>query len=141
MSASNNITPDAPEMRSVMIRPPPSSLMVLPSRSFISKEESPGSSRVVWKQSLNKHVPSWTPNAIPALPECYPLERTHIYVVDVSAHQVATRITDRLRVDSVAVQYDGVSASSNITIFETHNGSSLTNIVRSLLLVVKLPST
>jgi hypothetical protein len=112
MSASNNITPDTPEMRSVMIRPHPSSLMVPPPRSFISKEGSSDSCRVVWKPSLTEQASSWTPNAVPTLPEYYQLERTHIFVMDTPVHQVARRITDRLRVDSVAVQFSDVSASS-----------------------------
>ena len=107
MSASDKqIAPDVPEMRSVLIRSAPPAL---PSRSLQLTKESPFSLKTNINTLKAKGESGWKLSNIPKLPEMYPLERSHAYVKGIAGEEVASRIAECLRKESIMATFDDVS--------------------------------
>ena len=108
MSSSNNITPDRPEMRSVMLRP----LTELPAPRTLISEKSQvvrsEKSQLDFQQREIQRAKQWNPKNVSPLPTAHPLERTHVYIENASHQQVSNRLAESLRVQSVVAQFDEV---------------------------------
>jgi len=106
MSSSNNITPDRPEMRSVMLRP----LTELPAPRTLISEKSQvvrsEKSQLDFQQREIQRAKQWNPKNVSPLPTAHPLERTHVYIENASHQQVSNRLAESLRVQSVVAQFD-----------------------------------
>jgi hypothetical protein len=92
---------DTPQYMSVMMRqlaPPP-----MP-RSFARPEKVQAQQIKVPTSPLSPAAPSWPVSEPPALPAVYMLERTNVYV-DCSSQEVADRICNCLRVESIAATF------------------------------------
>jgi hypothetical protein len=51
-------------------------------------------------------VQVWTVNDLVSLPAVYPLERTNVYVDNSAAQEVADRICECLRIESISATFD-----------------------------------
>jgi hypothetical protein len=124
MSQQNNdngkIMEDTPHMRSVaMMTSQPSVPLMSRSSPFIH-QQSPLSLR---QQSLDqKHSfkvsakreqqnQCWNVTSLEPIPPFYKLERTHVYISDVSAEEVAQRIASSIRNEFIAATFDDKQAS------------------------------
>jgi hypothetical protein len=107
------IVEDAPEMRSVAmhsVAPMP----MMPRFSPLERSKAAPSIRSAFvspqsstKQQSKENV--WSVDSLPSMPSMYFLERTHVYVSNASPKEVARRVADCLRRESVAVNYNEVS--------------------------------
>jgi hypothetical protein len=101
---SNNhgeVAESTPPFRSVMMgqmAPPP-----MP-RSFAMQEKVQAQQIRMPTAPLSHDAPSWRVSEPPALPAVYPLERTNVHV-DCSSQEVADRICNCLRVESIAATF------------------------------------
>jgi hypothetical protein len=103
------IIPDTPEMRSVLISSAP------PSRLGVRFEK-----ESVLKQSKVAVVPkgsssSWKPASVPQVPDDYRLSRSHILVKDVDGCQIANRIAECLRKESLTASFQEVGSNTVTT--------------------------
>jgi hypothetical protein len=113
-SDADEIVEDAPIMRSVTMMPAPSPITAfpppMPGRSVFSEssllKQSPSLSKsalFVPKELKEGHV--WKPKAL-ALPLFYQLARSRVAVRGASAQEVANRIAECIRKESIAAVYD-----------------------------------
>jgi hypothetical protein len=121
---ADDIVEDAPIMRSVTMMParspitafPPS--MPMPVRSMFNEpslKQSPSSSKTdyfVPKESKDGQV--WKPKAL-VLPSFYQLERSRVVVKGASAQEVANRIAECVRKESIAAIYDDEQVRRNLS--------------------------
>jgi hypothetical protein len=112
-SATNNknnddIVPDMPQMRSVLIRSSVEPAMPSPHNFGISAKSAPWSYGPSTKIATVGAQPSWKPVNVPKLPEMYPLERSHVSIADADAVEIAMRIADCLRKESIAATFEEV---------------------------------
>ena len=113
----NEVAPDVPQMRSVLIRS--TQVPSIPSRSshFDTKHDFLRSERVEATPSIKSRVgTSWKPRNVPKLPEMYPLERSHATINDADTIEIAERIAECLRTKSIAATFDEVSLE-NLTLY------------------------
>ena len=110
---------DTPEMRSVALHT--ASPMAVPlARSPMQhtktapasvepqlRSTSTGSKTSCSSEQREKLVAIWGVTVAPELPSMYFLERTHVYVPNASVKQVAARIVECLRIESIATKYHG----------------------------------
>jgi len=96
----NEIAPDMPQMRSVLIR---SSGPDGPLTGVYAKQ-----APILKTAPALKSVSSttWNPEPLPKLPEMYPLERSHAYVKDVDCAEIASRIAKCLQKESIAATFE-----------------------------------
>lgn len=110
MSIPNNseIAPDVPQMRSVLIRS--AEAPSIPSHSsfhFSAKSAKPYATVQPMVTSIQSHAGSpWKPRNVPKLPEVYILERSHVSIPDADALEIAERIAECLRTQSIAATFD-----------------------------------
>mmetsp|Transcript_30043 Transcript_30043/g.49637 ORF Transcript_30043/g.49637 Transcript_30043/m.49637 type:complete len:368 (-) Transcript_30043:135-1238(-) len=113
MNDNNDIAPDMPEMRSVLIR---SSAPAMPQmRSFSDTKQAPQYAPIVRKQApidisvaptpTPTSTITWQPSSVPQLPDYYPLERSHVTITNVDCAEVAHRISECLRNESIAATF------------------------------------
>jgi hypothetical protein len=105
---NNDIVPEMPQMRSVLIRS-----LVEPSmpgrNSFgVSAKAAPWIQNPSTKIAVVGVRSSWKPVNVPKLPEMYPLERSHVSIPDADAVEIAMRIADCLRKESIAATFEEV---------------------------------
>ena len=117
-SPKNNdeIVPDVPQMRSVLIRS--AQTPAFPMRSgleFTAKSESPCEITVSVGPNISSRGGStWRPYNIAKLPAMYPLERSHVSIPNANATEIAQRISECLRMHSISASYIEVSSVANI---------------------------
>lgn len=107
---NNDIAPDVPQMRSVLIRS--AEAPSIPSRSslqFNSKSGKPHCLSYVVPSIKSRAGSSWKPCNVPKLPEVYMLERSHVSIPDADALEIAERIAECLRTQSITASFDDVS--------------------------------
>ena len=129
---NNDIAPDVPQMRSVLIRS--AEVPSIPSRSslqFNSKSGKPLSSLSYVVSSTKSNAgSSWRPCNVPKLPEIYILERSHVSIPDADALEIAERIAECLRTQSITASFDDVSTPNSmkgtLTRHENFDAISLT---------------
>jgi hypothetical protein len=112
MSEQRKIVEDAPEMRSVAMHSvTPMPMMARSSLERLKAAPSIPSAfaspRANTKQKTKENV--WSVDSLPSMPLMYFLERTHVYVSNASPKEVARRVADCLRRESIAANYNEVS--------------------------------
>ncbi|KAL7572309.1 hypothetical protein ACA910_017906 [Epithemia clementina (nom. ined.)] len=105
------IVEDAPSFCSMQIKPLPSSMLMVPKatpmakRAPIAQPLPQKAHNTTTTTSSTKHInQSWNVATLSPVPPIYVLERTHIFVQD-SADNVAKRVAECLRTNSMAAQY------------------------------------
>lgn len=99
----HEIVPDAPIMRSMMVR---SAAPSIPLRSEPLAKPQPFATRTTKQRVTTKDSSAWSLNeaTVMPLPLVYMLERTHV-TVDASPTEVAKRVSDCLRRESIFACY------------------------------------
>lgn len=105
---NSDIVPDMPQMRSVLIRSSVEPAMPGPNKfGGLAKSDA-------WIQNHSAKTAvvgvrsSWKPVNVPKLPEMYPLERSHVSIPDADAVEIARRIADCLRKESITATFEEV---------------------------------
>lgn len=101
--------PDVPHLRSVLIRSPSS--FGVPAPRALSEPKAPPP--VISTLEQNKNGPWKIENLLP-LPEVYPLERTHVYIDALDVQNVAEKIAECLRKESIAAVFDNNKVRLNL---------------------------
>lgn len=125
----DDIAPDLPEMRSVLIRSSGPSTMMPAARTGLYAKQAPVLKTAPVLKSNNNKSTCWNPDPLPKLPEMYPLERSHAYVKDVNCAEIATRIADCLQKESIAATFEENKAVAEtpchtqfyVKLFEDHS--------------------
>ena len=108
---NNEIAPDVPQMRSVLMHS--AEAPSIPSRSrleYSAKSVKPVSPLPYVLPSIKSHAGGvWKPCNVPKLPEVYILERSHVAIPDADTLEIAERIAECLRTKSIAASFDNVS--------------------------------
>ena len=112
---STSIPEDTPQYRSVMLAP--SMAPPMPRFSSIAQSKPLRRSSIEpitksqewaapWGDKSAAPVQVWRVNDLVPLPTIYPLERTNIYVDGIDAQEVADRVCECLRIESISTTFD-----------------------------------
>lgn len=118
------IQEDVPELRSVMLArpamPPPMSFASMGPPSLKTSQQS----ATVQKSAPAASTPSirWQVSQLPQLEQHYPLGRTNVYVPNVEAQEVANRICNFLKHESVSATPDN---NDKVRLFSIEHGTKL----------------
>lgn len=130
---SNNqqrrIVEDAPQMRSVKIQSLAPALQAPPPMPFGRGAVSVAPSKIATtNQSTTAAGKAWKVSQLRPVPSFYKLERTHLKIDDVSVEEIASRIADCLRQESVYATFNDEEATVEA---ETHDGVTFTTTLFS----------
>ena len=122
--ASDDIPEDTPQYRSMMITssvapPMPRAFSIAPPKPLRRTVEP--ASKVPQQSPLTSTGSAWKVSDLPELPYMYLLERTNVYV-ECSAQEVADRISECMRAESIAVTLDDDKVrhlSFNVMVFKS----------------------
>lgn len=103
---NNDIVPEMPQMRSVLIRSSVEPAMPGRNSFGVSAKTAPWIQNPSTKIAVVGVRSSWKPVNVPKLPELYPLERSHVSIPDADAVEIAMRIADCLRKESIAATFE-----------------------------------
>lgn len=110
MSEQRKIVEDTPQMRSVALHPVTMPMMPRASPLARSKAAPVAVTPAIGKAAFqNERL--WKVSHAPSLPSYHPLERTHVKVPNASTQEVASRIVECLRKQSVAARYNDKEVS------------------------------
>jgi len=101
MSEQRKIVEDSPQMRSVAMH---SSMPMMPRVAPLARSKAALAPPLVTKSQVTTGS-LWNVQQAPRLPSMYFLERTVVHIADASPQQVASRIVECLRAQSVAAVY------------------------------------
>ena len=111
MSNNNQrrIVEDAPEMRSVMIQSSTPAMQAPPPMPFARGVVSTAPTKIAptnQRVSAPVATKAWKVSQLRPVPAFYKLERTHIRINDASVEEIASRIADCLREESVYATFN-----------------------------------
>jgi len=99
---NEEIAPDTPEMRSILIRSSPT---MMPTSSQIQLPKIPTSTTFITSKILEATT-NWELQTIPKVPELYHVGRSCVTVSNCEGHQIASRIYECLRQQSLSIIFE-----------------------------------